>query len=94
MQTRLKVSRNRYRVDGMKIFKPYCFSYIDQIRQIKPTFPLTEICKYLFKYLHEFLCSFVIAPKLGLELMSQWREVSEIEHEIYALPFRIYAYNG
>ena len=49
---------------------------------------------YLFKYLHEFSCSFVIAPKLGLELVSQWRKVLEIEHKIYILPFRIYACNG
>jgi hypothetical protein len=53
-----------------------------------------ETCKYLFKYLHEFFCSFAIAPKLGLELVSRWREVLEIEHKLLVLPFRIYAYNG
>jgi hypothetical protein len=58
------------------------------------TILLTELCKYLFKYLHEFFCSFVIAPKLGLELVSQRREVLEIKRKIYVLPFRVCAYNG
>ena len=48
----------------------------------------------IFKYLHEFFCSFVIAPKLGLELVSEWREVLEIKHKIYVLPFRFDAYRS
>jgi len=58
------------------------------------TIVLTEIWKYLFKYLHEYFCSFVIALKRDLELVSQWREVVEIKHKLYILPFRIFAYKG
>jgi hypothetical protein len=50
---------------------------------------LIEICPYLFKFLHEFFGIVVIAPKLGLDLVPQWRVTWNI-----SFPFRIYAYNG
>jgi hypothetical protein len=36
----------------------------------------------MFMYLHDFLCSSVIAPKLGLQLVSQWVEILEMKHKI------------